>query len=232
MTAESNTVWWNDEGALRQEQAVYDAVRKKIQSLHDELGKRVGRAEMMDVGRKLGIVRQNMFCFDSEEHSAIFSDYLYNFSRANGSTPCERYLKSLDRRNEDETTRLAHDAFAGLRYTVVSGIEARPGFGLLCDDHFLGHRIFLMDKSLSQMPDGKVTLVTALYPVHNWFMTTGAALPLPTEGLDEVLPDLFLASGLRYSPPVSLAPKDASRLALMAIKAIGACGVLERVRYQ
>ena len=227
-----NLAWWNDEVALRREQAVYDAVRKKIQGLHKEVGKRVARAEMMDVGRKMGIVRRNTLCFDSEEHSAIFMDYLYHFSRVNGSTAYERYLKSLNRQNEDEVTRLAHDAFAGLRYSVISGTVAKSGFGLLCNDHFLGRQIFLLDRGLSQQLDGKVALATALYPVNNWFMTTGAALPLPETQLNETLSDLFLASGLMYSPPIKLAPKEASRLALTAIRAIGNAGIIERVRYQ
>lgn len=228
----NSTAWWNDEAVLRREQGVYDSVRKRIQSLHRELGARVGRAEMMDVGRKMGIVQNNMLSFDSEEHSAIYMDYLHNFSRLNGSTACERYLKSIDRRTEDEVTRLAHDALGGLRYTVISGIEAKPDYGLVCEDHFLGQQVFVLDRGLSRMPDGKVALATALYPVNNWFMTTGAALPLPESELDETLWDLFIATGLKFSPPVKLPVKDISRLVLTVIKAVGATGVLERVRYQ
>ena len=158
--------------------------------------------------------------------------YLHNFSRLNGSTACERYLKSIDRQTEDEVTRLAHDALGGLRYTVISGIEARPDYGLVCQDHFLGQQVFIVDRGLSRMPDGKVALATALYPVNNWFMTTGAALPLPESELDETLCDLFIAAGLKFAPPVKLPVKDISRLVLTVIKAVGATGVLERVRYQ
>ena len=231
-TAMEPADFWTNRPVLQKEQEIYDAVRKKLQSLHPDINKRSNRAEMEDVARKLDILRQGIFCFDSEEHTAVFSDYLMHFSRLRDTTPCERYLKSVDRRDADEITQRAYDALAGVRYTVLRMDESIAGFGVLCRDCFLGIRIFLMDRSLSQTTAGQIALATGVFPVKEWFMTTGAGLPLPAKKLDETLGELFKLAGLKFTPPVALSPADNSRLVLKVIKTINAAGIIENVRYQ
>lgn len=231
-TASDPSEFWKNQAVLQKEQEIYSAVRKKLQSFHPDINKRANRAEMEDVARKLDILRQGIFCFDSEEHTAIFSDYLMHFSRLHGTTPCERYLKSVDRRAADEITQRAYAALTGVRYTVLRMDESITGFGVLCHDCFLGTRVFLMDRSLSQMPAGQIALATGVFPVKEWFTTTGAALPLPAKDLDVTLGELFKLAGLKFMPPVTLSPDDNSRLVLKVIRTINATGMVENVRYQ
>lgn len=224
--------WWRDTDLLRKEQEIYDVVRGKIQGLHSDMGKRCNRAEMYDVGQKLGLLRDGTLCFESEEHTAVYSDYLFHFSRLHGSTPCERYLKSTKlKADAGEIERLVHAALAGVRYTVLRVDEPITGFGALCHDCFLEKDVFLMDRGISRT-GGQTALATAVYPFKNWFATTGAVLPLPIEELDRTLADFFTLAGLKFAPPVKLSPPDASRVALKMIQIAIGSGVMEKVRYQ
>ena len=74
------------------------------------------------VGKKLRMLSGNTFSFDGEEHTAIFMDYLITFSCPNGTTAIERFLKSVDRSEGDDTDRLAYNALAGVRYTMLQPI--------------------------------------------------------------------------------------------------------------
>ena len=223
---------WNNPTVLKAEYDVYQTVRKQIQAWHTDIYKRISRAEMDALGKKLRMLIGNTFCFDSEEHSAIFMDYLINFSCPNGSTAIERFLKSFNGSGVDDTSRIARQALEGYRYTILRPVETRPEFGVLCEDMFLGGRIFLMDRSLSQMAPKDFAIATAVYPAHNWLMTSGAGLPLPGQNLDRTIADLFEASGLRFAQPVHLSKKDVSRLALTMIRLFMMSGGLNHIEYR
>ena len=89
-----------------------------------------------------------------------------------------------------------------------------------------------MDCGLSQAPTDGLVLATAVYPVCQWFMTTGAALPLPDEKTGETINDAFEAVGLRFSQPVRLSKKDTSHLALTMIQVFMTSGGLDHIQYR
>lgn len=231
-TSDPHEDWWNNAAVLKAEYDVYQTVRKQIPAWHPDIYKRISRAEMDSTGKIFCSLIGNTFCFDSEEHSAIFMDYLITFSCPNGTTAIERFLKSFNCHGADNTSRLARQALAGVRYTILRPVEARPEFGVLCEDMFLGGRIFLMDRGLSQTAPKDFAIATAVYPAHNWLMTSGAALPLPGKNIELTIADIFEASGLRFSQPVHLSKKDVSRLVLTMIRLFIMSDGLNHIEYR
>jgi hypothetical protein len=232
-TGDQSNGWWNDMDTLKAEFDIYQAVRRKIQAWHPEIYRCISRAEMDYVGKKLKMLTENTFIFESEEHTAIFMDYLVNFSCPNGTTALERYLKSVEGSKADHLDELGRAALAGTRYAVLRPLEARPKFGVLCEDMLGGQRLFLMDGGLSQMPDDKLLFATAIYPVRSWIMTTGAALPFPCENTHDMLDDMFQAAGLQISRPLyQLKKADISRLALTNIRIFLMAGGLKHIEYR
>lgn len=227
--------WWDDKQTADSVLARYDAVRKKVRELVPVIQKKVGKPEMNQSGRDLGLLRRGIFCFDSEEHSAVWMDYLLFFSRMHGTTACERYLKSLDRSHEDDLMRAARDALGTARYTFLVLDEPRPGFGYVCHDVLLGKRVFLVDRGMSQTPAHAVSLATAIFQVDNWVMTTGAALPLSANSVDEatqIVRGVFEELKIVFRMPVNPSGKDQARLARVFIRAITAAGGLDHIQYE
>lgn len=231
-TSDPHEDWWDNAAVLKAEYDVYQTVRKQIQAWHTDIYKRISRAEMDALGKKLRMLIGNTFCFDSKEHSAVFMDYLVNFNCPNGTTAIERFLKSFNCTGADDQNRLARQALEGVRYTILHTVEARPEFGVLCEDLFHSGRAFLMDRGLSKSATKDLAIATAVYPAHNWLMTSGAALPLPAKDLDLTIVDLFEASSVRFSYPARLSKKDAGKLAFTMIRLSMMSGVLNRIEYR
>jgi hypothetical protein len=236
-TAETPSVaWWDDPQAAQAVLARYDAVRGKTRDeLTARIWKRAAKPELHQAGRELGLLRQGVLCFDSAEHSAIFTDYLLFFSRMHGTTPCERYLKSLDRTHEDDVTRAAHDAIAGVRYTWLVLEEPRPGLGYVCHDVLRNQQVFLVDRSMSKTRPHSVAMATAVFPVDNWVMSTGAGLPIVAPSIESATALMTAALkelGLKTAIPAKFSGKDESRLMRAIIRTLIANGVLERIRYE
>ena len=89
-----------------------------------------------------------------------------------------------------------------------------------------------MDCGLSQMPVNDLAVVTAIYPVRQWVMTSGAGLPLPGATRDNTIKDIFEAVKLPFSPPVHLSKTDTSRLALGMIRVFMMSGGLDHIQYR
>ena len=224
--------WWNDPAALKEEFDLYQGVRKRIQAWHSAIYDRISRAEMFQVGRQLNMVRDNTFVFDSEEHSAIFMDYLVNFSCPNGTTAIERFLKAVDL-SKDDVDRLAHSALAGLRYAILRPVQPYPGFGAVCEDMLGQQRLFLMDHGISQTPVDGFAVATAIYPVRQWVITSGAALPLPGQAANGAISKVFKAAGLQFSLPFRPSKKeDTARLVLTLISIFLMSGGLDHIQYR
>ena len=228
--------WWDNPQAVQAVQTRYDTIRKRTRAeLIDRIWKKAGKPELHQAGRDLGLLHGGVLCFDSEEHSAIYTDYLLFFSRMHGTTPCERYLKSLDRTHEDDDTRAAHDAIAGVRYTCLVLEEPRPGLGYICHDVLRNQRIFLVDRAMSQSQAHTVSLATAVFPVDNWVMSTGAGLPIAAPSIasaTKVMTAALEGLSLKTSFPAKLSGKDESRLMRALVRALIAHGALDRIRYE
>jgi hypothetical protein len=230
---DGQVAWWNDPAALKAEFELYQAVRKRIQSWHSMIYDRISRAEMIRVGRQLNMVKDNTFIFESEEHSAIFMDYLANFSCPTGTTAIERFLKSIDRSKNDNTGQLAHSALAGLRYAILRPFQACPGFGAVCDDMIGQQRLFLMDRGISQTLDVGLSIATAIYPVRQWVMTSGAGLPMPGQGVNGAISNVFKVAGVQFSLPFRPSKKeDTARLVLTMMRIFLMSGGLDHIQYR
>lgn len=227
--------WWDETGAQERSLVRYDAIRGKISELMSgEVKSRCNNTELKESGRDLGLFRQGSFCFDSEEHMAVLVDYAYMFSRLYGTTPCERYLKTVDRKGEDDVTQAARNALATVRYTFLVMEEARPGFGVVCQDVLRGERTFLVDRNFSQTIDRPISIAGGVFTVDSWLMTTGSALPLgltTVEDVNEAIRGLFEDLRIPFSLPVSVSQKQQTQLAKVTIKSIIAAGGLDHIQY-
>lgn len=227
--------WWDEEGSEERTLARYDAIRGKISELMlGEVKTRCNSTELKEAGRDLGLFRQGTFCFEGDEHMAILLDYAYLFSRLYGTTPCERYLKTVNRKGEDDVTKAARDALATARYAFLVMEEARPGFGVVCHDVLRGERTFLVDRNFSQTVDRPMTLAGGVFAVGSWLMTTGAILPFGLTSVEEVfdaVQTLFEDLHLPFSIPASVSPKQQTQVARVSIKAIISAGGLDHISY-
>lgn len=227
--------WWDEKGAQESTLDRYDALRGKISELMSgEVKSRCNNAELKESGRDLGLFRQGTFCFDSEEHMAILVDYAYMFSRLYGATPCERYLKTVNRKGEDDVTKAARDTLATARYAFLVLEEARPGFGVVCHDVLRGERTFLVDRNFSRTIDRPMSIAGGVFTVDSWLMTTGSALPFglgSVEEATEMVQGLCEDLRIAFSTPAAVTSKQQTQLARVTIKSIIAAGGLDHIQY-
>ena len=104
---------------------------------------------------------------------------------------------------------------------------------VLARDRLSRRELVLVDRGLGSSQNTRtVSLAVGLVPFGDCFMTTGTALPLPAEAVDDVVSSVLKEQGIPYTNSVSLTKRQQVVFAGNVIRLALAGGMGEHVRYQ
>jgi len=165
----------------RQDVKRYRNLRTLAMDLNHRIIKTIPRRAFDDIGRALGILRKGVLVFETEDMSSVLMDCcLYDWFQ-NGKNVVQRYSEQypMDPGTDD---RFLLDAYLRAKYRVLIGLSAVSGAGLHCRDLLNNEQLFLMDVGLSRgAANPGVALATRTLPLGDYWITTGAALPINSD---------------------------------------------------
>jgi hypothetical protein len=179
---------------------------------------------MEEVGDAIGILRGGILLLDSMDMSNVLMDRcLYDWFE-DGKNLVQRYAEAHPADPQtDEGYILQASLQASYRLLVFQ--SAVPGAGIYCRDVLGMEELFLMDIGLSRsVMDADAALATRTIPLGEYWMTGGAALPIPSK--DAALDTLNQIE--RAAPRWSRTP---GAMALSMVRACLAAGAADHVAY-
>ena len=197
--------------------------------------KLIKREDIDAAAARFGIARKGRtLVFDSEEEMAIMTDFCVFMSCANGKIPAiAQYMNKQDVGSISELERRSWECWKRYRYTVVEPVKFYDGFGVLGRDLLSRRELVLVDRGLGSSRDpGIFCLAVGLLPFGDCFMTTGTALPLPTETIEDILAIVLKEQGVSYEGRATLMKKEQIVFAGHVIRMALAGGLCEHIRYQ
>ncbi len=182
----------------------YKKFRKLNRKLHSILTHKVSKKAIQECGRKLGIMKGDTFVFRDMDETAVLMDYcIYDYYENSqggcplaGSNAVSRYIaESPPVPGSDEYVVLK--AMSESFYTLVQVEHVAEGVGAQADD-LLGDRSFLIiDMGLGKTAVKGLVIATRLLPFEDFTMTSGAALPVDPEIVEEIFPRTKKPTSLR-----------------------------------
>ena len=165
----------------RQDVKRYRNLRALAMDLNHRIIKTIPRRAIDDIGRALGILRKGVLVFETEDMSSVLMDCcLYDWFQ-NGKNLVQRYSEAHPAQPGTDDHFLL-DAYLRAKYRVLIGLRAVSGAGLHCRDLLNNEELFLMDVALSRgVVEAGVALATRTLPLGDYWITTGAALPINSD---------------------------------------------------
>jgi hypothetical protein len=165
----------------RQDVDRYRNLRALSRELNHRIIKTIPRQAYDEIGDALGIRRNGVLLFDSEDMTSVMMDCcLYDWYE-NGKNLMQRYADTHPATPGTDESYLLR-ACLQAKYRILVAQSAVPGAGLHCRDVLNGGELFLMDLAFSQsFPCGTAALATRTIPLGEFWMTGGAALPIDSD---------------------------------------------------
>lgn len=165
----------------RQDVERYQSFRALSMGLNHRIIKTIPPQAYDEIGDALGIRRNGVLVFDSEDMTSVMMDCcLYDWYE-NGKNLVQRYAEAhppTPGTNEGYLLQACLQA----KFRILVAQSAVPGAGLHCRDVLNGGELFLMDRAFSQsFPCGTVALATRTISLGEFWMTGGAGLPIDCE---------------------------------------------------
>ncbi|MHC4678114.1 MAG: YecA family protein [Planctomycetota bacterium] len=150
------------------------------------LPKYISKRTLDVCGKKLGVLQGNTFVLDDMDQIGAVMDYcIYDYREA-GSNAVERYIAD-SRLDPDSDESIVVKAMSESFYTLVQVAEVVPGVGARARDLMNNREYLLIDMGLGKTATENVVIATRILPLEDFVITSGAALPVDTEALVEIL---------------------------------------------
>jgi hypothetical protein len=171
----------------------YRRVRAAAVRLNDRLTSTVPRSAMDEVGTALGILREGVLVFETEDSTAVLMDCCLHDWIDGGMNLIQKYA-STNAPPGDPDERDALTSSLDARYSVILPTARAPRYGIYANDLLAEEEIFIMDSRFSTSPllEG-IALATRLLPLDGFWMTGGAALPVVQPVMRRILHTLPLS---------------------------------------
>jgi len=210
---------------------VYKRLRAKQKSLNLLLTKRLSREAMLEGGQALGLVRNGIFVFDTEEESSVLMDYLIHSYIWEGKSVVERYVSENPPRSASDEDLLLN-AMLAARYSLFSIERIEPGLGAWTRDLLRGSQGLIVDVGLSKSVERNAVFAAHLLsPVPEFSMSSGAALPVHRDSL-KILIDAFGSQFRETFEQIETLPaKERSRFTAFIIRTLLNSGASQYIRY-
>jgi len=220
---DSQSVARRRESYLRLREASYRLVNEKV--LPAYLGDAVEFA-----GSSLGMLDGKVLSLQTQDESAVLMDHaIFNY-RVEGRNIVERYGEA----HGEELTSLERKWLVGAeqsRHTLVLIAEAIPGLGMTAHDVFWDEQLLIVDLNFSRSKVVGLTLATRLIPVDDYYITSGAALPIVSHYAFLEIGEYLRRTRLDLNKIKDLAPDRATLLEAFIIRTLLDEQSSERVRY-
>ncbi len=204
---------------------------KKLRSAATELSRRIvktiPRKALYEIGEALGILREGVMVFDTEDVTSVLMDCcLYDWLEE-GKNLVEKYAEShVPAPGSDEYALLR--AYQKARYRIVLPKAYLPGAGVHVVDVLSGEQFFLMDIHLSGNSfAGPLALATRTIPLEGYWITGGAPLVMDAEAAELAVHRLEKAKLVLRDRIV-----DPHKMALIVVRACLETGAAEHVRFE
>ncbi len=171
--------------------ARYKELRKIICELqNDVLLKYVSKKALDVCGKKLRVLQNNTFVLDNMDQIGVVMDYcIYDYREGELNTVAKYIADS--QLNPDSEEYVVVKAMSESFYTLVQVENVLPGIGAIIND-LMGDRQFrLVDLGLGKTAGKGMVLATRLLPFEGFVTTSGAALPVNMETLEEIFDYAF-----------------------------------------
>jgi hypothetical protein len=187
----------------------------------------LSKEDIHEAGRRLGILRRGILCFDTEDTMTVLMDYAIRHVRRKGQNAVERFLSPTPPADQEEAAWLRSVCQA--HYRILQIEKVHRGFGLVVRDILRNETELLIDVSLSSTAPLHGVLASHVYTVCDCWATTGAALPVGADVLRRLGRQIERQFGRQIG---SLSAERETELATLAIRTCLAGGMSERVRYE
>jgi hypothetical protein len=202
----------------------YRALRATNVELNHKIIKTIPPPAYDEIGEAIGMLRDGILVFDSEDMTGVLMDCLLYDWFENGKSVVQRYAETHPpEAGTDEGVVL--DAALHAKYRVLVPDSAIPGAGLYCRDILNGGELFLMDIALSHsLGDDEAALATRTLPLGEYWMTGGAGLPIDSNA--------DFTGALRRVSAGGRTIESPSAMTLAIVRACLEAGAAEHVAYK
>jgi hypothetical protein len=209
----------------RQDVERYRSLRALGMALNHRLIKTIPQQAYDQIGDALGIRRNGVLVFDSQDMTSVMMDCcLYDWYE-NGKNLVQRFAETHPATPGTDESHLLQ-ACLQAKYRILVAQSAVPGAGLHCQDVLNGGELFLMDLAMSKtVPNGNAALATRTIPLGEYWMTGGAGLPISSK---ESILDALRRIDREYAKP----PQGPRGVALPIARACLAAGAANYVTYE
>ncbi len=212
--------------------ARYKRLREVGRSLGSKLVRAIPKPTLKECARKLGFLADgDVFVFDSEDETAILMDYAIHSHRAGGKTVLEWYV-AAEHPPADADEAALLQASRNARFSIYSVERVDKGLGVEVEDAFARDRMFVVDIGFSETGVKGLALAARLVPLPDFYISTGAALPVLPGLLPELERRIVTRFGLARAQNLkNLSPNEQSALATIVIQTCLRGGASRHVRY-
>jgi len=166
--------------------ARYKELRKIIVELqNDALLKYVSKKTLDVCGNKLGVMRNNTFVLDDMSQIGVVMDYCIYDYREGGLNAVALYMVNFQLDPDSEKYTVVK-AMSESFYTLVQVKNVLPGVGAIVEDLMGDGKFLLIDMGLGRTAAEGMVIATRLLPFEDFVTTSGAALPVDQETLEEI----------------------------------------------
>jgi hypothetical protein len=167
--------------------ARYKEFRKIIVELQNDALLKYVSSKALDVcGNKLGIMRNNTFILDDMDQIGVVMDYCIYDYREDGLNTIARY-KADSQLNPGSEEYAVVKAMSESFHTLVEVKDILPGVGAIVEDLMGSGQFLLIDIGLGRTAVKGMVIATRLLFFEDFVTTSGAALPVNQETLEEIL---------------------------------------------
>ena len=178
--------------------AYYKKLRVCQIELNRKLSNTIKKEELEKNGEALGIRRNGVLVFASEEIVNIFADHNIYKIDSSGRNAVHKWIEQHPpKENSDE--KLVLEAMSIARYSIFTVDGLVPGYGVSTRDILQGDGGFIMDVGFSRSGIKGMLFAGRILAVDSAFsMTTGAMLPFDRKSLD-TLENILVSSFKNYN---------------------------------
>ena len=203
----------------------YRRLRVLSMDLNSRIIKTIPRRTFGEVGEALGILRNGVLVFETEDMTSVHMDCCLYEWFTNGKNIVQRYAETHPPKPGTDEAYLL-DAYLQAKYRVLLVQSAMPGASVYCRDVLNGGELFLMDLGLSRTAqDADFAFATRTIPLGEYSMSSGAGLPVSPKksALDA------LCSFARGEPS---SPDKVDSVPLRIVRACFAAGAASHIAYE
>ncbi len=211
--------------------AQYQRFRKVARELNRRLVDSVDREAIDEAGERLGILKQGIMVFDTEDMATVLMDFAVHHVFRDGKNAVARYLETHPGPADSEET-LVLRALAEVRYGVFRAARVFRGFAAEVDDFFRGDRLLLIDVGMSSTASRDFVFAGNVVCQGRFWLTTGAALPVSAEVVRALARPVKQAFGAKPGDFRQMSRDRQAALAALVIRTCLEKGMAEHIAYQ